>query len=75
MAQSNRVRVSLDRKIYRRLRKYVGAPKDLREWVDQTVKEALSEDIEDSKILKARSKERAIPYEVVRRRLKRDGLL
>lgn len=75
MPSRKRHRLSVDSRIYRAIRRHVRSPKDLREWVDNAMQEALQEDREDEKAFRERTKQASIPYEVVRRRLKRDGLL
>ena len=76
MATPHRVVVYLNPRVYRTLRRKARSTKlNLSQVVDETLSDALSEDAADEQVFRERAKEPDVPYEVIRRRLKRDGVL
>lgn len=76
MANAYRITVHLDRRVYRALKRKARRTKqNLSTLVDDALRVAMKEDAADARAFRERAKEPNVPYEVVRRRLKRDGLL
>ena len=74
MAQSQRTTVYLDRNVHRALRlKAVETNRRVSDLVNEAVKEALVEDLEDIKVIRKRAKEPSRSFEAFVRELRRDG--
>ncbi|MGH9794953.1 MAG: CopG family transcriptional regulator [Candidatus Acidiferrales bacterium] len=76
MASNHRVTIVLKPKVYRALkRKARTTRQNLSQIMDEALQLALAEDAADEQAIRERAKEPSVPFEEVRRRLKRDGLL
>jgi hypothetical protein len=74
MAQAQRTTVYFDPTVRRALRlKAVETNRPLSDLVNEAVREALAEDLEDIKILRKRAKEPSRPFETFLKELKHDG--
>jgi hypothetical protein len=76
MAQAERTTVYFDPAVRRALRlKAVETNRRVSDLVNEAVREALAEDLEDIKVLRRRAEEPSRPFENFLRELKRDGRL
>jgi len=72
--KTKRTTIYLDPELHRALRlKAVAASKSVSELVNEAVKESITEDAEDLATFKERLKEPVISYEVMVKRLQKDG--